>query len=129
MIEYQSPEQKLRTAGADVVVIDGGMAGDPRAKKRKPSFQRTSTITIMATVYLPIRWAVPGYVSEGLSILAGRQKLGKTRLAIDWSPLVAALWGSTDCEQGDVLYIDLENGNRRIQHRIELRIASRAATG
>ena len=37
----------------------------------------------------PIRWIVPGYLAEGLSILAGRQKLGKTWLALDWAIAVA----------------------------------------
>jgi hypothetical protein len=72
---------------------------------------------------------VPGYVPEGLSILAGRQKLGKTWLALDWAIAVACrgmAMGSVDCEQGDVLYIDLENdidlenGHRRIQSRIKM---------
>jgi RecA-family ATPase len=75
----------------------------------------------MATAFPPIRWIVPGYVAEGLGILAGRQKLGKTRLALDWAIAVAsggAAMGSIGCEQGDVLYIDLENGQRRIQGRI-----------
>ena len=76
----------------------------------------------MATVFPPIRWIVPGYIAEGLAILAGRQKLGKTWLAIDWGIAVAcggSAMGSVACEQGDVLYIDLENGHRRIQRRIE----------
>ena len=64
---------------------------------------------------------MPGYVAEGLGILAGRQKLGKTWLALDWAIAVASggvAMGSIACEQGDVLYIDLENGHRRIQARI-----------
>jgi hypothetical protein len=93
-----------------------------RGQKKTPRFVRTNTTTIMATVFPPIRWIVPGYVAEGLAILAGRQKLGKTWLAIDWGLAVAcggSAMGSVECEQGDVLYIDLENGHRRIQRRIE----------
>jgi hypothetical protein len=61
-------------------------------------------------------------MAEGLAILAGRQKLGKTWLGIDWAVAVASggfAMGSICCEQGDVLYIDMENGHRRIQRRIE----------
>ncbi len=43
----------------------------------------------MATSYEPIRWIVPDYVPEGFSVLAGRQKLGKTWLAIDYGIAVA----------------------------------------
>ncbi|WP_234050734.1 MULTISPECIES: AAA family ATPase [unclassified Xanthobacter] len=85
------------------------------------SFTRTNTVAIMATAFEPIRWTVDGYVPEGLSVLAGRQKLGKTWLAIDWALAVATggyAMGSVECEAGDVLYIDMENGPRRIQRRI-----------
>lgn len=88
---------------------------------RRGKFERTSTTTIMATKYPPLRAVVPGYLFEGLTVLAGRQKLGKTWLAIDWATAVATggiAMGSIACAQGDVLYIDMENGPRRIQGRI-----------
>jgi RecA-family ATPase len=97
---------------------------DPEAIEHARSngrFQRTSTNEIMATTFEPIKWVVPGYISEGFLVLAGRQKLGKTWLAIDMALAVAiggAAIGSITCEQGDVLYIDMENGPRRIQSRI-----------
>jgi hypothetical protein len=84
-------------------------------------FRRTNTNEIMATTFAPIKWVVPGYISEGFLVLAGRQKLGKTWLAIDMALAVATgtvAIGSIRCEQGDVLYIDMENGPRRIQSRI-----------
>jgi hypothetical protein len=84
-------------------------------------FVRTSTNDIMARTFAPINWVVPGYISEGFLVLAGRQKLGKTWLAIDMALAVATggvAMGSIMCEQGDVLYIDMENGPRRIQSRI-----------
>lgn len=118
MDAYLSPEDRLRAAGATVVSLDGIM--DKPA--RKPRFVRTSTTTLMAKQFDPIRWIVEGYLPEGFSVLAGRQKLGKTWLAIDIALAVACggtAMGSIDCEQGDVLYIDMENGERRIQRRID----------
>lgn len=94
-----------------------------RQRTKAPRFARTDTNTIMATEFAPIRWVVKDYVPEGLSVLAGRQKLGKTWLAMDWAIAVACggfAMGSIDCDQGDVLYIDLENGHRRIQSRINM---------
>lgn len=94
-----------------------------RHRPRRPCFVRTNTNTILATEFPPIRWVVKDYVPEGLTILAGRQKLGKTWLAIDWAIAVACggfAMGAIACEQGDVLYIDLENGHRRIQSRINI---------
>jgi RecA-family ATPase len=91
-----------------------------RARER---FQRLNTNTIMAMQFEPIRWVVKDYVPEGLTVLAGRQKLGKTWLAMDFAIAVACggfAMGTIDCDQGDVLYIDLENGLRRIQNRINM---------
>jgi hypothetical protein len=95
----------------------------PSALQRRPriKFERTSTTTILATRYPPLRAIVAGYLYEGFTVLAGRQKLGKTWLAIDWGAAVATggiAMGSIPCDQGDVLYIDMENGPRRIQGRI-----------
>jgi hypothetical protein len=83
---------------------------------------RTPLSEIMATEYPPISWAIEGYVPEGFSVLAGRQKLGKTWLALDWSLAIGIggyAMGDVSCQKGNVLYLDLENGHRRIKRRIE----------
>jgi len=108
--ETELAEIRARHAGAD--------GASPEHQR---GFATTCTNTILETTFDPLRWTVPGYLPEGLSILAGRQKLGKTWLAIDFAIAVAiggVAMGSVECEQGDVLYIDLENGQRRIQRRI-----------
>ncbi|MGX1230602.1 AAA family ATPase [Bradyrhizobium barranii subsp. barranii] len=105
-----------RELDAKIVSVDA----QPPPKPSK--FRRTNTNDIMARDYPAIKWVVPGYISEGFLVLAGRQKLGKTWLAIDMALAVATggvAVGSIDCEQGNVLYIDMENGPRRIQSRIK----------
>jgi hypothetical protein len=85
------------------------------------TFVTTSTTALMATEFPPVQWVIPDYIAEGLVILAGRQKLGKTWLAMDFAIAVATggfALGRIPCEQGDVLYVDLENGPRRVQRRI-----------
>lgn len=94
----------------------------PSRGKKPVTFVRVSANTIMETYFEPVRWVVPGYLPEGFSVLAGRQKLGKTWLALDIATAVALggfSMGAVECEQGNVLYIDLENGKRRVQRRIE----------
>jgi hypothetical protein len=89
--------------------------------RRNSQFQAMSLAEVMAMAFEPVRWAVPGYVPEGLSILAGRQKTGKTWMALDFAIAIAmggATFGAVSCEQGDVLYCDLENGPRRVQSRV-----------
>lgn len=95
---------------------------DAQPQPKPTKFRRTNTNDIMARDYPAIKWVVPGYISEGFLVLAGRQKLGKTWLAIDMALAVATggvAIGSIDCELGNVLYIDMENGPRRIQSRIK----------
>ncbi|MEM8794097.1 MAG: AAA family ATPase [Pseudomonadota bacterium] len=92
-------------------------------KSPSKTFERQSLSQIMTTEYPELQWAVTGYLAEGLSVLAGRQKLGKTWIALDFSLAIGtggAALGQISCEQGDVLYLDLENGARRMQRRIEM---------
>ena len=77
---------------------------------------------LLASPAPPVRWVIPDYVGEGLTILAGRRSSGKSWLALDWAIAVArggSAMGSVACEPGDVLYIDLENGERRIRSRLD----------
>jgi RecA-family ATPase len=70
----------------------------------------------------PIRYAVPGLIPEGCSILAGLPKLGKSWLVLDIALAVARgdyCLGDIRCEQGDVLYLALEDNQRRLKSRIE----------
>ena len=83
---------------------------------------RTTTAAILASSAPPVRWVIPDYVGEGLTILAGRRNSGKSWLALDWAIAVArggSAMGSVACEPGDVLYVDLENGERRIRSRLD----------
>lgn len=73
-------------------------------------------------VFEPIRYIVPGYIAEGCTLLAGRPKLGKSWLVLEMGLAVAkgeACLGGILCEQGDVLYLALEDNERRLQKRID----------
>jgi RecA-family ATPase len=75
-----------------------------------------------AMEFPPIKWIVPDYIPEGCSILAGRPKLGKSWLVLDIGLAVARgdyCLGNAKCEQGDVLYLALEDNKRRLQSRIK----------
>ena len=69
-----------------------------------------------------MRYVVPGILAEGCTLLAGRPKLGKSWLMLDIGLAVAAgrgCLGEVRCEQGDVLYLALEDNERRLQRRID----------
>lgn len=78
---------------------------------------------LMSATFRPPRWAVPELIPEGLIILAGRPKLGKSWLAlglvVDVTAGRAAL-RSIKTTPGEALYLALEDGPRRIQERLHL---------
>src|SRR6187431_1693530 len=87
-----------------------------------PTPTRTTTAELLASSAPPVRWVIPDYIGEGLTILAGCRNSGKSWLALDWAIAVArggSAMGEVACEPGDVLYIDLENGERRIRSRLD----------
>lgn len=70
----------------------------------------------------PIRFVVEGYFPEGVSIFAGRPKIGKSWACLDIAIAVASgshAFGSVPCQQGDVLYLALEDYPRRLQSRMK----------
>lgn len=76
-----------------------------------------------------LRWAVPYMVPEGLSILAGRPKMGKSWLALQMAAAVGTggeVLGE-QCEQGKVLYFALEDSPRRLKERMVLQETPRCA--
>ena len=82
--------------------------------------------------FTPLEYAIPGYVVEGLTVLGGKPKLGKSWWAYDASIAVATggrTVGAVECEQGDVLYLALEDNQRRVQSRLETLCPTRKLLG
>lgn len=70
----------------------------------------------------PIVWAVDGVVPEGLTVLAGDPKAGKSLMAVDMCSSIASgteAFGGRKCVEGDVVYISLEDPERRVKERIK----------
>jgi hypothetical protein len=71
--------------------------------------------------FLPIKYVVPNYIPEGCTILAGRPKIGKSWLMLDVGLAVARggdCLSGVKCEAGPVLYLGLEDNERRLQSRM-----------
>ncbi|TMJ62924.1 MAG: AAA family ATPase, partial [Alphaproteobacteria bacterium] len=105
---------------------------DPRAAadaawttQRKPNgaaFKLTSAADLVAREFKEPKWAVPAIVAEGLTILAGKPKTGKSWAALDFAVAVAGGYnalGNIECEQGDVLLLALEDNDRRLHQRLK----------
>ena len=68
----------------------------------------------------PVRWAIPDILPEGLTLLAGKPKLGKSWLALSTALAIAAggvALGKQPVARGAVLYLALEDNARRLQAR------------
>lgn len=80
-----------------------------------------SAAALMAKDFAPIRNVIAGYVIEGLTLLAGAPKIGKSWMALGWGVSVASgtpAFGTIAVEQGDVLYLALEDNERRLKKRL-----------
>jgi len=67
-------------------------------------------------------WVVPRLLPEGLAILAGRPKLGKSFLALNLALAVATggvALGQIKVGKGNVVCLSLEDGPRRLQDRLK----------
>jgi hypothetical protein len=82
-------------------------------------FYVTDTLQLME--FEPIRFVVPGLIAEGLTLFAGKPKIGKSWLVLHAACAVAAgktTLGDIQCEPGDVFYAALEDNKRRLQRRM-----------
>jgi hypothetical protein len=80
-----------------------------------------SAADLQAKEFPPVEWVIPGILPQGVTILAGRPKLGKSWTGLDWAIAVASgdeTFG-VQCQQGDVLYAALEDTERRLKARME----------
>lgn len=69
-----------------------------------------------------IKFIVPGLLPEGLTLLCGRPKVGKSWVALEIALAVASgtvCFGGRLPQQGSVLYAALEDNLRRLQARVE----------
>ncbi|WP_420123716.1 AAA family ATPase [Nakamurella sp.] len=81
------------------------------------------TAAELLSTTLPVaKWAVSGVIAEGVTLLAGPPKVGKSWLALNLAVDIAGDTGSAlggiDILQGDVLYLALEDTARRLQGRL-----------
>ncbi len=85
---------------------------------------------LMALELPPVRWAVPGIVPEGVTLLAGKPKLGKSWLTLGLGVAIAnggVALSTRRVEQGECLYLALEDNRRRLQKRLDKLLAGASA--
>jgi hypothetical protein len=136
----------------NAILLDKGKAGDwaRRVDNRQlqrawdkarpflsPDFVKPKSVPLSPTVtareladmdFPPLKYIVPGVVAEGVTLFAGKPKVGKSWMMLQIAQAVANggdTLGGIHCEQGAVLYCALEDNLRRLQSRMEkMRIAN-----
>lgn len=85
---------------------------------------------ICATEYPELNWLVKGLIPEGLTLLVGAPKGGKSTLALGAFIAIASgglALGSLQCEKNAVLYLALEDSPRRLKYRAQRMLAGQPA--
>jgi hypothetical protein len=114
---YTEPHEDV-TAGAYL---------QPATPARRTSY---TAAELMAITFPEPRWAVPGVIPEGLTVLAGAPKVGKSWFAANGALAVAQggrAFGRVAVEQGAALYMALEDPPRRLQQRLSMMLAGSPA--
>ncbi len=76
----------------------------------------------MALELPPVKWAVSGIVPEGVTLLAGKPKLGKSWLTLGLgvaTAMVGVTLGTKRVVRGEVFYLALEVNRQRLQKRLD----------
>ncbi|MGH3341418.1 MAG: AAA family ATPase [Carbonactinosporaceae bacterium] len=113
-------------------VIHPEAARSPGAARREPGRLPTAFTAdeLMAMNFPEPRWAVPGILAEGVNLLAGPPKVGKSWLALGLGLDIAhggRAFGAIPTQGGPVLYLALEDTPRRLQTRVGKILAGRPA--
>ena len=96
----------------------------------RPRVEIITGAELAAKDFPEIRWTVDGIVPEGAALLAGKPKMGKSWLALNMGVAVASgnkALGGLACERGAVLYLALEDNQRRLKKRQEKIVAGGTA--
>ena len=108
----------MSTPGAVVRELRPGQADATPAPTLRTSWTADA---LMATEFPPTKWAVPGVICEGVTLLAGPPKVGKSWLSLGLGLSIAGgkpAFSSIPIDAGPVLYLALEDTARRLQSRM-----------
>jgi hypothetical protein len=85
-----------------------------------PGLKVMDAAKILNTEYPPIPFIIPDYLPSGLTFLIGKPKVGKSWLALQLalSVMTGGKMLNRDVEKGRVLYLALEDNERRLQSRM-----------
>jgi len=109
---------------------DSYKSQEQKAKSEQHVKENVYTADGVIEQQLPlVLWTVSGLIIQGLTVIAGQAKIGKSWLLLQMAICIASgtkFLGRYRCQQQDVLYVALEDNKRRIRDRL-LRIGKSSA--
>jgi hypothetical protein len=119
--KWERKDYQERTIGKALEVREPGTKTTPQPQTRG-RVQVLSARELARQELPPIRYVVRGLVPEGLTLLAGDPKAGKSWAVLGMGLAVATgehAFGYFGTERGDVLYFALEDSPQRLQERVD----------
>lgn len=107
----------LANAVASAKAVDQGVVAGPTPLR----MVTISAIDLMAKSFADPKWAIRGLIPEGLTLLVGPPKKGKSWLCLNIAIAIAGGWTILERpagEKGEVLYLALEDTERRLKQRL-----------
>lgn len=101
--------------------LEGDTSIEKRLERGQPGLIVTAPELMNADLG-ELQFAVPGLFPHGVNLLAGPPKTGKSLLSLNMALSIAkgeTAFGRIPVEQGDVLYMALEDGPRRMRDRLQ----------
>lgn len=99
------------------------MPGDLRRRAEGNGYvpETFTAAELLAMELPPVRWVIPDLLPEGVALLAGKPKLGKSWLSLGLCvavPTGGVALGTKRVEPGEALYVALEDNRRRLKERL-----------
>jgi hypothetical protein len=120
LVQNASEPQALSSVWDTAAEPLHGTAGTTRHPSASADFGNSDEL--LSKQLDPVRWVVPGLLTEGLWLFCGKPKMGKSWLALSLCVATATggvALGKIRVEPGDVLYLPLEDNERRFKSRLE----------
>ncbi len=117
------PDSNSPRAAYDAEVSRLRLTPPPAARTRAEPKTDWTAREILAAQFPEPRYAIPGILVEGLTVLAGAPKAGKSWMAMNGGAAIGSggrAFGRIAVEQGPVLYLALEDTARRLQKRLKM---------
>lgn len=111
---------KAAPASPDTAGGNGKPAAAPLALTERPP-DRITACDLFAKEFPPVPFVVEGLVGPGVTVLAGKPKGGKSWLAllVAWAVAAGQEIDGRAVNPGEVLYLALEDTERRLQSRLK----------